>query len=164
MRTPAFPLLLQSWTLATLALAADQGTKAYFRGLLLPDGGITQSIALHPNFSLTPVWNEGISFGLFGEAGYWVIVFVTGALTLLIAAWLLFERHFWAAWGLALVLGGATGNLMDRLRHGAVFDFLDIHVDGWRWPTFNGADIAINLGVGIIMLGTWRDRAGEQAP
>ena len=57
----------------------------------------------------------------------------------------------WEARGYSLLLGGAMGNVIDRVLGGAVIDFLDVHVAGWHWPAFNVADIAINLGVGLLL-------------
>ncbi len=104
-------------------------------------------------FNLAVGWNTGISFGLFNNGDEWNKVIIS-ALVIGVTLWLLIwygrtdSRLLRAA--LPLVIGGALGNLVDRIRFGAVFDFLDFHVAGWHWYTFNIADSAIVIGVVLI--------------
>jgi signal peptidase II len=138
---------------AALALALDQASKVFFYNLLVADGH--RLIELLPFFSIVTVWNYGISFGLFnsGSAGG-SIVFVGLALAI-VAALLIWLRNVTApliAMALGLVIGGAIGNVIDRLRFGAVFDFLDFHIAGWHWPAFNVADSAICVGVFLLCI------------
>ncbi|MDR1206822.1 MAG: signal peptidase II [Rickettsiales bacterium] len=109
-------------------------------------------------FNFVFTWNPGTSFSLFrnlGEAAPLVIITLTGVIigalgyTLFARAKALYEK-----WALSLIVGGALGNLIDRIRFGAVIDFLDFHVGGWHWPAFNAADIAITFGV-IIYIAAW---------
>jgi signal peptidase II len=140
-------------TVAALALALDQASKFYFHDLLV--GGGPRAIEVLPFFNLVTVWNYGISFGLFntGSAGG-SVVFVGLALAIVVAllVWLRSVTAPLIAVALGLVIGGAIGNVIDRLRFGAVFDFLDFHVAGWHWPAFNVADSAICVGVFLLCI------------
>ena len=76
---------------------------------------------------------------------------LTGALTLIFAVMAVRAKHPLDRAGFALVVGGALGNIIDRLQHGAVTDFLDVYWRDWHWPTFNGADLAITLGAVLVL-------------
>ena len=116
-------------------------------------------------FRLTYVRNDGAAFGL-DLGGRWSFV----AVTILVAAFIVFyywrsERSLAARWGLALILGGALGNLADRIRLGEVVDFLHLSVAGFSWPIFNVADIGVTVGVGLLALHLFRDEHhSAQAP
>lgn len=108
-----------------------------------------------PFFNLVMVWNQGVSFGLFNQdTDYGPLMLV--ALALVISAgfgvWLFRSTSILQMAGLAMVIGGAIGNVIDRLRFGAVMDFLDVHAFGYHWPAFNVADSAIVIGVGVLMV------------
>ena len=112
---------------------------------------------LHPVLCLTYVQNTGAAFGLLrGQQMLFVV------LSLAISGWIMRElatrppRNPPVAWGLALILGGAAGNLIDRVRFGYVLDFIDVRV----WPVFNLADSAITIGVGLLVLQTMRAPRG----
>lgn len=105
---------------------------------------------------LTYVHNTGAAFGL-DLGGRWSFV----AVTIVVAAFILFyywrsERTLTARWALALILGGALGNLADRIRIGAVVDFLHLSVGSFSWPIFNVADIGVSVGVGLLALHLFR--------
>ncbi|MEM9683195.1 MAG: signal peptidase II, partial [Pseudomonadota bacterium] len=100
------------------------------------------------------VWNRGVSFGMFGTDSPWGPVLLS-ALALIISACLVIwlrrvEERFLAA-AIGFVLGGALGNVIDRLQYGAVADFLDFHAFGYHWPAFNVADSAITVGVVLLL-------------
>lgn len=139
--------------LSLLALVLDQGSK------LLVDRAMQlyQSIHVIPYFSLTYVRNTGAAFSFLSEAGGWQRWFFAGlalVMSVVIAVWLsrLKQHETLLAVALSLVLGGAVGNLIDRLAYGYVIDFLDVYVDNWHWPAFNIADSAITLGVILMLL------------
>ncbi|KJB96307.1 signal peptidase II [Skermanella aerolata KACC 11604] len=106
-------------------------------------------------FNLVMAWNRGVSFSLFWhEAEY--MPYVLSAVALGIVAFLLSwlrkaDRPFLAV-SIGMVIGGALGNVVDRLRFGAVTDFLDFHVLGYHWPAFNVADTGISVGVALIVI------------
>lgn len=132
---------------------ADQLTKAAAL-LLLPPG---VAIVVFPGFNLALGFNEGSGFGILSGAMAGkplLMAALTGALTLIFAVLAFRARHPLERAGFALVVGGALGNIIDRLRQGAVTDFLDVYWRDWHWPTFNGADVAITLGALSILAAT----------
>ena len=112
--------------------------------------------ALTSFFNLVLVYNRGAAFGFLSTASGWQRWAFTalGVGATLVICFLL-KRHGHQrlfSLSLALILGGALGNVIDRGRFGAVFDFLDFHLAGWHWPAFNLADSAITVGVGLLLL------------
>ena len=110
------------------------------------------SVPVMPYFNLTMVWNEGVSFGMFKGMGIWPLVILAGGVASVFAFWLMLTRSKWEAVGLAMVIGGAIGNIIDRFRFGAVADFLDVYVGDYHWPAFNVADSAITIGVVMLVI------------
>jgi signal peptidase II len=110
-----------------------------------------------PFFNFVLVHNRGISFGFLagagGESGMAIILTVmTSAVAFMLAVWLLRARNLPVAFALGCIIGGALGNIADRVRFGAVTDFLDFHIHNYHWPAFNVADSAIFIGVVILVL------------
>ena len=138
------------FALAALVLAADQLTKLWALGALRNP---PVRIEVLPFWDFVLVWNRGVSFGLFGDGGVppLVLVAVTGAIALGVAVWLARATSWWTAIAAGLVLGGAIGNIIDRLVYGAVVDFIDWHAYGYHWPVFNIADAGITLGVAVLI-------------
>lgn len=135
--------------LAGLILALDQATKAaVLNSPTLAFGGV---IELRPNLDFIPTRNTGVSFGLLSDLPIWAVAGLTGLIAAAFGAWLWRARDVLAAAGLGLVLGGAGSNIVDRLRHGAVTDFIDAHWGELRWPAFNAADAAIMIGAAILL-------------
>jgi signal peptidase II len=102
------------------------------------------------------VFNKGAAFSFLAQAGGWQtpILAVFALVAALIVSWLLLRssgRRLFCT-GLSLILGGALGNVIDRLRFGHVVDFLDLHAAGWHWPAFNAADSSITLGAALLIL------------
>ncbi len=138
--------------LAAGIILVDQATKAWVLGQFF----LHETRPVTEFFNLVLVFNSGAAFSFLAGAGGWQKWFFV-ILALAISAWLLVmlrqhttERLLPAA--LSLVLGGAIGNVIDRLRFDAVVDFLDFHVAGWHWPAFNIADSAITAGVALMLL------------
>lgn len=102
-------------------------------------------------FNLSMVWNFGISFGLMQGMG---LILLIGILAIIVgfSVWMLKSRDTAEICALGLILGGALGNVADRLRFGAVADFLDFHWNGYHFPAFNVADAAISIGVVLLLL------------
>ena len=139
------------WWCAALAIALlDQGTKHLVEARL----EYAQAIPVTEFFNLVRVWNTGAAFSILADAGGWQRWFFI-ALATGISAWLalalLKPRQQLETAGYCLILGGALGNLADRVFRGYVVDSLDFHWIGWHWPAFNFADLAITLGVGIFL-------------
>ena len=112
-------------------------------------------------FNFVFTWNPGTSFSLFrslGESAPLVIVILTGFVIGFILHHLFTRARRYEVVPLSLIAGGAIGNLIDRVRFGAVIDFLDFHIGGWHWPAFNVADICIVVGVGLYLLNVYLAR------
>jgi signal peptidase II len=125
------------------------GVLAYF------SGPSVDPRPLAPFLDLTLRLNRGISFSLFARdsaAGEGALLAVTLAATVLLAWWLIRTRSALPAVGLGLIIGGALGNAIDRLAHGAVIDYLDLHALGRHFFVFNVADAAINIGVALLIV------------
>ena len=103
-------------------------------------------------FNLVLGFNTGVSFGLFGEAPAWLLMAFILPMVAGLLVWMTRTDSRLTAIALGLVVGGAFGNLLDRLRHGAVTDFLDFYVGAYHWPAFNFADVAIVSGVGLLLI------------
>lgn len=120
-------------------------------------------IAAFLNLALT--MNHGMSFGLFNnDAALNAVIFtvVAAAIVALLVAWLARTREPLLSVAIGMVIGGAVGNVVDRLAHGAVIDFLDFHLGAWHWFVFNLADAAISVGVGLMVIDGLRGR--REAP
>jgi signal peptidase II len=135
---------------ALIVVVLDQLTKAIVLGLF--EGG--QGIAVAPFFNLVLVWNRGVSFGMFNSGGAfapWLLSGLALAVVVGLGAWLRSTDQRLTALGLGLVIGGALGNVVDRVRFGAVVDFLDFHLAGYHWPAFNVADAGICVGAALMV-------------
>lgn len=154
-------MLKERWLLclgvmvSLVTLFADQLSKHYV--LFVMEMPLREPVPVTGFFNLAMVWNRGVSFGLFAEDGpwrQWKLIALAAVLSAGMLWWLYKKvtvRH--EAVAIGMVLGGAVGNVIDRLRFGAVADFLDFHVAGFHWPAFNIADSAICIGVAILLLG-----------
>lgn len=113
-----------------------------------------QLVPVTPFFNLTLGYNPGISFGLFRDIlKEWpnLLAFAKVGVVAGLFWWASTLRSKLEAGAVGLIAGGAAGNIVDRMRQGAVTDFLDFHVSGWHWPTFNLADVAIVLGATLLV-------------
>ncbi len=141
-------LFISGLTLAAFILACDQITKQL---ILNHFNGGGQEIAVLPFFNIVIVWNYGISFGIFSEMKIPVaLIAMSCAILLILLIWMKRNNDRLVGIALAFIIGGAVGNVIDRLRFGAVADFLDFHVSGWHWPAFNIADSTIFIGVVLL--------------
>jgi lipoprotein signal peptidase len=118
---------------------------------------------------LSMVWNRGVTFGLLSGDGPWnhlVLALLAAAIALVLLRWLARAETLAVAVALGAVIGGAVGNVLDRLRFGAVVDFVDAHAWGWHWYVFNIADAGIVCGVAALIADALFRRAPEakQAP
>ena len=151
-----------SFTGAALAIATavcDQLHKAWMITIF----GDTQrpKITVTPFFDLVLVWNPGISYGLFkqnSDAGRWVLIGFAVAAAIALTYWLAQLQTRLAAASVGLIIGGALGNAIDRVRYGAVADFFSFHVSGFNWYVFNLADVAIVAGVAGLLYDSFKTR------
>ena len=145
------PSLTLWLALAGIVIVLDQATKALIMGSWV----LGESVTVTSFFNIVFVFNAGASFSFLADAGGWQRwLFVS--LALVISVWLfaLLRQHArekLLPMALAMILGGALGNVIDRLRFGAVVDFLDFFAAGWHFPAFNIADSAISVGVALTL-------------
>jgi signal peptidase II len=136
---------------AAIALILDQGSKLLMLyALHFMDMGPGENISVLPFFNLVMVWNPGVSYGLFpasSPAGSAVLALFSVAAVVALSWWLWVSTRLTLTVGLGLVIGGALGNLIDRLVHGKVADFFHFYGLGYDWYVFNVADAAITFGV-----------------
>ncbi len=136
---------------AVVVLAADQISKWWIlNGLDLPH---RPPLVLLPVLDLTLVWNRGVTFGMLNGLGSWsapVIALIALVIVVALGLWLWRATSAWTAVAIGAVAGGAIGNVMDRLRHGAVVDFIHAHAGAWSWYVFNVGDAAIVCGVIVL--------------
>ena len=148
--------------LALLVLIADQVSK-WWAQMSLP---MAQAIKVTDFLNWFLIYNSGAAFSFLSQAGGWQRWFFTiiGIVAAAVIIWLLQkntqDRPFCIA--LALILGGAIGNVLDRLLYGAVVDFIDVHYHGWHWPAFNLADSAISIGATLIVINEIRRALQQQ--
>ena len=146
------PSLRRGMLFAFLLLLADQASKWWIlEGIRLPEARNIPVLMLGPvGLDLTMVWNRGVTFGLFSGDGSWNHL-ILALLALVVAGflvrWLARAETGLVTYALGAVIGGAVANVIDRLRFGAVVDFVDVHAWGWHWYVFNLADAAIVCGV-----------------
>jgi signal peptidase II len=142
------------FAIALVVFALDQLTKWIVAGPL--ELQTVRQIVLLPIFNLSWTENYGISLGLLNaetEVGRWMLVAVTAAIAIGVAVWIGREKQRGDQLALGMVLGGALGNILDRVRFGYVVDFADLHFGGFRpFLVFNVADAAISIGVVILLL------------
>ncbi len=156
---------LIGFAVAIAIFIADQAVKWAMLGpLKLRDVG---QITLLPIFNFTFTENTGVSLGLLGagsDSQRWLLVTLTGAIAVTVLVWLLRERHVADTAALGLVLGGALGNILDRMTLGYVVDWADLHFGGFRpFLIFNLADAAITIGVLIILARSFFSREKRSA-
>lgn len=137
--------------LAGLIIVLDQLTKFWVVSALR----LGQSVELTSFLNLVLVYNPGAAFSFLSDAGGWQRWFFV-VLAIAVSGWLTFLIRSHAAERLlplaaTLILGGALGNVIDRIRYGAVVDFVDLHAVSWHWPAFNVADSAISVGVALLV-------------
>lgn len=154
--------LIWLW-LSFLVIVLDQLTKIG-ASLYLE---FNQPVAVLPFFNLRLLHNPGAAWSLLATAGGWQRWFLSGLAIIVsgvIVVWLsrLKRQQLWLAGALALILGGALGNVIDRVLYGYVIDFIDIYYQKWHWPAFNIADSAITLGATMLLIDALRGSAKEQ--
>jgi signal peptidase II len=139
-------------TLALATLALDQASKWWIiTDVMNPPTMITVT----PFFNLVLGLNTGVSFGMFGggaDFGRWMLSGLALTIAAALAVWLWRVHKPWLSAALGMIIGGAIGNVIDRIRVGAVVDFLDFHAAGYHWPAFNVADMGITVGATILII------------
>jgi len=144
--------LVRGLGLAALVTFLDQLSKWWILTSVMQP---PRSIEVLPFFNLVLTHNRGVSFGLFAagsETGKWMLVGLALVITAFLVHWLYKATTGWNVLSLGMIIGGAIGNVVDRVRFGAVVDFLDFHAFDYHWPAFNLADVGIAIGAAILII------------
>ena len=138
---------------SVVVLLVDQCTKLLADAML----ALHQPVAVVPYLSMYKAYNSGAAFSFLGDASGWQRWFFIALAMIIIGVLVVWLRRLQAhevrtSLALSLILGGAAGNLIDRLVYGYVIDFIDVYYDSWHWPAFNVADAAISVGAFLLLL------------
>jgi signal peptidase II len=167
MSTTSLPAAASGWRWLPLTLAvivADQASKAW----MLHHFYLFQRVHLLPVLDVILTYNTGAAFSMLADAAgwqRWVFVCLALGVSVVLVVWLrrlAAATHALIACGLALIVGGALGNMLDRLRLGHVIDFIHAHWGLHYFPAFNVADSAITVGAGLLLLDAWREARGAR--
>jgi signal peptidase II len=168
MRIAAPALFRHAIILAGLIIVADQFTKWLIMTQIMTPPRV---IPLMPYLNLVMAWNTGVSFSMLRGTGAWLLSGLAIAVSVGLVSWLSRLSDRLPGYAVGLIIGGALGNVIDRLRFGAVFDFIDFYVGDWHWPAFNLADSAISIGVVLLLFDSLfrqpdrgKNSAGSEAP
>lgn len=142
--------------ISTVVIVLDQITKIYIDGSL----ALGERIPVMPSFNITLWYNEGSAFSFLSNAGgwqRWFFTIVSTVVSIVLIVWLyrLTRQEKLMTWSIALILGGAIGNLIDRVAYGHVVDFIQWYYQSWYFPTFNIADAAITIGAIFLLISTF---------
>ena len=150
------------WTMLENTLRIDGEFLPFFEWFItidrleyfIAEREVFKTIELLPFLDLVVVWNQGISFGMFNTAEP-VFAYIFAGISMIVAffmlIWLALTRYLLLSIAIGFVAGGAIGNAIDRIRFGAVVDFIDLHYKAFHWPAFNFADIFITIGAAIMV-------------
>lgn len=148
--------------LAVIIVVLDQLSKWWVVERVMRPEGVVDTpffsptrIEVLPFFDLVMAWNRGVSFGIFNNDGRWnalALSVLSVAIAIGLVVWMRKSTTTLVTLALGGIIGGALGNVVDRVRWGAVADFLDVHVMGYHWPAFNLADSAISVGAVLLVL------------
>ena len=145
---------MMKWlSISLLVLVLDQASKLTADAML----ALYQPVLLFPSLAITKAYNTGAAFSFLADASgwqRWFFIGLTVVVSVVLLVWLtrLKQHERRTALALSLILGGAIGNLVDRVLYGHVIDFIDVYYGSWHWPAFNVADSAITLGAGVLLL------------
>ena len=139
---------------AVIAFAADQASKAF---LLVNAETLAAGVNVAPGFNLVFHRNTGVTFGLLQGTPWWALAIVATAVVLFLAISLVRSTAISEAVAYGMVIGGALGNILDRIRFGGVTDFLDFYIGTTHWPAFNLADVFVVCGVGLLLFAPLRE-------
>ena len=160
---PSVPRSTRWFLLSAAVVILDYVTKSAVLGAFAPGEGR----ALTSFFNLVLVFNKGAAFSFLATAQGWQTYFFAAIAVVasIVISFLIIKNESKTLFcaGLALILGGAIGNLYDRIVYGHVVDFLDFHTAGWHFPAFNVADSAISVGAGILILESFLRPAEDKA-
>jgi len=144
------------YLISLIVIIADQISKIFVDGTL----ALGERIPVMPMFNITLWYNEGSAFSFLSDAGgwqRWFFTIVSSVVSVILIVWLyrLSKQEKILTWSIALILGGAIGNLIDRVAYGHVVDFIQWYYQSWYFPTFNIADVAITIGGVLLFITTF---------
>jgi signal peptidase II len=153
------PVMLRWLWVSAVVLLLDQTSKMLADTML----ALYQSVDVIPSLAIRLAYNSGAAFSFLSDASgwqRWFFVVLSAVVIVILIVWLtrLPSDQAVTALALALILGGAAGNLVDRVLYGHVIDFIDVYYGSWHWPTFNVADSAISIGAFLLLLDAFRGR------
>lgn len=143
--------VLMGLVIAAIVIVSDQLSKYYILHEFL---GSNAYMPFGDYFNVVRAWNTGVSFSMlnnYGNVGAWLLSALAVVIVVMLYHWLKREDNHLTQAALGMIIGGALGNVIDRVRYGAVFDFLDFHIGETHWPAFNLADSFICIGAAIII-------------
>lgn len=145
---------LCKWWVLEYIIQQAREPLGFFNWLSLSERYPFYGVQVLPFFNIVMVWNEGVSFGLMSglENSHIWLSLLAIAVSSGLAVWMVTANRLTTAIPLAMIIGGALGNVIDRLRFGAVADFIDLHIMGYHWPAFNLADSMITIGVAALLI------------
>lgn len=137
--------------IAMIAISLDQYSKYFIFDFLTQKE--THMLAITPFFNLVMVRNYGVSFGMFDGLtyGYLILSGIALSITVVLLIWMYKAQSFYYSTALGLIIGGAIGNIIDRMLYGSVADFLDFYIGNYHWPAFNIADSTVFIGVVMLL-------------
>jgi signal peptidase II len=155
------PFLFVGLLAALIAFSIDQGTKA----IVVANATVLSSgVQVFPGFDLVYLRNDGVTFGLLGGAAWWSLVALALAVCIWLSVMLVRTTSRIEALAYGAIIGGAFGNILDRIRYRAVTDFLDFYIGAAHWPAFNLADVFVVGGVGLLLVAPWVDARLQTGP
>ena len=137
---------------ALIALVVDQATKAI---VVANAAALSTGVSVVPGFNLSYLRNDGVTFGLLGGAPWWSLVVLALGICVWLTVMLVRTSSRIEAVAYGAIIGGALGNVLDRVRFRGVTDFLDFYIGTAHWPAFNMADVFVVGGVGLLFVGPW---------
>ncbi len=140
--------------ISSLVAVSDYLTKKIIVARVLP----FEHIDVLPFLRIVHVQNKGAAFGTFVSLGNHIFIFISVIAIILIIVYLSKTQKRLELFSLSLILGGAAGNLIDRIRIGGVVDFIDVFAGKWHWPAFNLADSALTTGIALFLLSIWKHK------
>lgn len=150
---------ITKWMVTELIMrpAQNEGVSIPFMQWLMDTPGKLSyhSFEILPFYNIVLVWNYGVSFGMFNnqsDENALILVGVAVVISFFLLVWMLGATNKYIGIALSLAIGGAFGNIIDRMRFGAVIDYIDLHVAGYHWPAFNVADSCVVAGIGFVIV------------
>lgn len=150
--------------IAIIVAVLDLWTKDFIFGFLSRLSNDNPEYVITSFFSLVKVWNKGVSFGMLNNLDYgkYIILAVNFSILFVLFIWLYRNKITYVSVAIGLIIGGALGNIIDRIFHHAVADFLDFHIGTYHWPAFNLADSAVFVGVVLLLLEGFFVKANQE--